>query len=446
MANIVIVGAGPVGLWTAIQIKKRNPALDIQMYEKHDVYQRSHVLKLDYWSMLLYGRQAKSDREKQFYDEVTGKSLTKIITQATKSIFIRTNDLESSLKSFALDLGIKIDKKNILSVMDAEELHPECERFLAGDGAKSNMRQQLLGETSLTEIELQHIVEVKYQVSGKACALNPLWDHFKTNKTHKHMAFEYVGKEKAGVSPVTLRFFLDKDTYQSLPEASFKAPLTLEAKTLPISLQSDIESYIKIREKASASLGENEAFIAGSAKISKLTLSLYAAKEFSIKRGDKTWFLVGDAAMGVPYFRALNSGMILGSRLAQIMCGKFLGVNIGIDKQILLYNIHRPMHIATEFAIARGKNMGLQSYDWFRKMTAELFPPEWDSAVEANTSEIYAQNSQPGEEPSLDNKAESSNNRARANDKIGEKYGDIGQKIEKKRKKANFLQKIFKNK
>lgn len=44
----VIVGSGPVGLWSAIQILKRTPTASVTLYEKHSTYQRSHVLRLDH--------------------------------------------------------------------------------------------------------------------------------------------------------------------------------------------------------------------------------------------------------------------------------------------------------------------------------------------------------------------------------------------------------------
>ena len=47
MADVVFVGAGPVGIWTAIQIQQRCPEADIVMYERHEKYQRNHVLRLD---------------------------------------------------------------------------------------------------------------------------------------------------------------------------------------------------------------------------------------------------------------------------------------------------------------------------------------------------------------------------------------------------------------
>ena len=52
-AEVIIVGAGPVGLWTASQIKKRNPALSVLLYESKREYICSHVLKLEHFSMLI---------------------------------------------------------------------------------------------------------------------------------------------------------------------------------------------------------------------------------------------------------------------------------------------------------------------------------------------------------------------------------------------------------
>lgn len=45
--DVVFVGAGPVGLWTAVQIKILCPWASILMLEKYAEYQRKHVLLLD---------------------------------------------------------------------------------------------------------------------------------------------------------------------------------------------------------------------------------------------------------------------------------------------------------------------------------------------------------------------------------------------------------------
>lgn len=364
MADIVIIGAGPVGLWNAIQIKKRCPNWEVQMYEKYEAYQRSHVLRLDHWSLLLYGKNNQNEYEKKFYEEVTGLGLFEIAAKAASSLYIKTHDLEASLKNYAQNLGIKITLKNITSTDEAMQLHPECNQFIASDGAHSKMRIDLLGENDKDTEDLQNIVEVKYQIKGSTQTLGNIGEQFNHNQNFNHMAFEYVGREKEGMTSITLRFFIDKATYEALPEAQFKSPIKLGINddTLPQCLIEDINQYFSIRKAQF-----NDEVVENSKSLTKLTLSVYTAKEFAIKKNKKAWFLVGDAAMGVPYFRALNCGLILASRLSQIICTKE-----SLDKKVGLYNFHRKLHVATEFNIAKSKNALLIGYDWLRKFMPNM--------------------------------------------------------------------------
>lgn len=374
MFDAIIVGAGPVGLWTALQLHKRNPSWKILMYERHTTYQRSHVLRLDHWSLLLYGRNSKNPREKQFFQEITGKNLSGIMKNAASSLYIRTNDLEAALKSYALDSGITIENLHIKDPQELMAMHPACKYFIAADGAHSPMRNALLGQESLSTHPLQYIVEIKYQAKGSVTKLELLNNHLKINQVMKHMAFEYVGKEKNGVTPVTLRFFVDKKTYEAIPNATFKDPLQVGSPDIPDQLNKDIQSYMTIRAEHA-----NEIQCSNSAKMTKLILSLYSAKKFAIDYGTQAWFLVGDCAMGVPYFRALNCGLILGSRLGQILSSKsYPGQKL--SRQVSIYNFHRPLHIATEFTIARGKDLGLESYNWFRKVSSKLTSAQWEES------------------------------------------------------------------
>jgi 2-polyprenyl-6-methoxyphenol hydroxylase-like FAD-dependent oxidoreductase len=83
---------------------------------------------------------------------------------------------------------------------------------------------------------------------------------------------------------------------------------------------------------------------------------LYAARRFGVRRENKAWFLVGDAAMGVPYFRALNSGMMLGSRVAMLMASNRGVSQDRLARLVRRYERHRLLHVWTEFTIARGKD------------------------------------------------------------------------------------------
>ncbi len=362
MADIVTVGAGPVGLWLGINLKKRDPDLDVQVYERHEEYVRSHILRLRHLATTLYACRDGSARENEFFKEITGCSLRDVFLQATGQVFIRTNDLEQALKSYALDLGVGINYQKIESPADAQDRHPECRLFVAADGARSNMRQALMGENAIKDYPLQYVTEVKYQAQGRTGKLDFLGDQYKANKLIPHMIFEYVGREKEGITPVTLRAFLDKATYQALPDASFAKPLSIDCDGVPECLKRSIQTYMDVRR-----MKADEVAIADSVKVTKLTLSMYAAKRFAMMHDDRAWFLAGDAAMGVPYFRSLNQGFFVGSQLAQILATNKLSPK----NKVRAYNVVRPADIAWEFATARSKDLLLQAYNDFRKMSAE---------------------------------------------------------------------------
>jgi 2-polyprenyl-6-methoxyphenol hydroxylase-like FAD-dependent oxidoreductase len=366
MADVVFVGAGPVGIWTALQIKQRCPHADIVMYERHEVYQRKHVLRLDHWSMVLYARGESDEAARLFYEEVAGVQLHHIQREFAKSFFIRTSDLEKALLAYAARKNIAIRYQRIDSPEEVQALHPECHFFIAADGAGSRMRTALLGEDCLEKHDLQHVLELKYEEAGSSGRFNvaQAWQY---NRTLRHTAMDYVGRPtKDGRTPVTLRLLLKPATYAQLPEMTFARPFMLGQPGLPAAVEQDLKTYQAAREKQFGTK-----LIEGTGKLSRLILSMYAAKRFAVRQGEAAWFLVGDAALGVPYFRALNSGMMLGSRLAQFLADKGRLRPDQLDRKVRDYNFHRPLHVGTEFLIARSKDVLVDSFGAVRELFAE---------------------------------------------------------------------------
>lgn len=366
MSEIVIVGAGPVGLWLAINLKKNRPGQDVFVYERNQVYERSHVLRLRNLATTLYAKHDGSERENKFYKEILGRSLTQAFIRAAGYQFIRTNELEDALKSYATDLGVKIIYEKIDNPRDAEQRHPHCRHFVAADGARSPLREDLMGKdltglNATKEYPLRYVAEVKYQAAGRPEKLDVFGGQYKANKLLPHTVFEYVGREKEGITPVTLRAFLDRGTYDLIPEATFRKPLSLDTEELPDSLHETISTYMETRRLVAA-----EKALADSVKITKLMLSMYAARRFAIMHEDKSWFLAGDSAMGVPYFRALNSGFFVSSQLARI-----LSTGLSPETKVKAYNAVRPLDVAWEFTAARSKDLLLQAYQDFSKISSE---------------------------------------------------------------------------
>lgn len=353
--QFVIVGAGPVGLWTAIQLKKRMPGCDVVLYERYTEYQRQHILKLQHSSMFFGADNSASELDGRFFQSVFGRSRLQMrLTRLSKS-FVSTQTIESGLREWVLSLGCDIRYQPINSLSSLKSAHPEASALIVANGAHSELRTELLGEDAVEQSTLQSVVELKFRCPAD------LWRPQKTASLEKlhHLAFEYCGKELDGRIPVSLRIFVPDDVYEGVPSATFKSPLqTID--TLPEVLERDIRQYAQLRHIAAEQLMSYGG-------LTKLQLSVYKAKRFSHLYDGTPVFLVGDAAMGVPYFRALNCGLVLASRLAWL-----LRRVPNAAAATVIYNRYRPVHVSAEFALAAGKNHLLNTYDTLRKMYKRL--------------------------------------------------------------------------
>jgi len=297
--HVVIIGAGPVGLWTAVQTKILLPGASIVILEKYREYKRSHVLRLNKLSMV----RAPAHN-----------SLQKLIDKIPK--VVRTNVLEEELLTLAKELGISIIYKNITDVRkEIHQMFPECMAVVGADGSHSITRDQILGGIMSVKETLKQIVEIKYEVNGPTRKLNFVTEFYPTQKLIDYITEESVGKMRDGKSPVTVRFLVPKKIYEQMKDATFKNPyyVPTHRNKIPEKLLEAITLWLNVRKHCT-----NEERVDGSEKISALHLDVYQSDNVTHddKEHNRAYFLVGDAAFGVPFFRALNNGLLCGSKLA----------------------------------------------------------------------------------------------------------------------------------
>lgn len=365
-ADVVFVGAGPVGLWTAIIAKLKNPNLKIVLLEKHDSYQRSHVLQLDY---------------KCFNDVPDDPRLQKLIAEFKKSKYIRTNEIEKGFKNLAEELGIKIIQQDVTEPLKLKEQFPNARVFVGSDGSHSQFREAFFGNEYAFKHDLQYIAEVKYEVHGEARKFKSATKAYRTLKLIKTVATEHIGREKDGVTPVTLRFFISKETYQKMSKATFKNPynLSTQENTDPTLMQT-----IKIWLNAKAKI-DKELRVRGSEKITVTKLSSYAAKHVFKKIDDNTvCAIVGDAAAGVPFFRAGFMGFSSGKKLADAISAFFSNKSVEPKFKISKKDLKPkdPSQAFDDYAasikkiseheawVASMKNLFIRFYIWFIQISS----------------------------------------------------------------------------
>jgi len=353
--NFVIVGAGPIGLWTAIQINKRFPNSHITIYEKYETYKRQHVLKIQHSSLFFGASKKNSQFDKDFFKQVFNLSIKNLKLTPFSKTFISTNTIESNLKDWTIKIGCNIIYKNIESLDELIQNHHPETTFILANGSNSNLRKILLGDNDIQKTDLQHILELKTMINKPMKDLKSVNANGSIKGKLNNLCFEYIGKSQTETTPLNLRIFVTEELYNQIPEATFKNPLN-DYNMLPNSVKNDLIKYSELHKISIDELFKN-------GQITKLQLSVYHALKFSEKYKNVNFFIAGDAAIGVPYFRALNSGFVLSSRLVSI-----LKYSQNLDKAANLYNKYQSIHTNAEETLAKTKNNGLNFYNQLRKM------------------------------------------------------------------------------
>ena len=298
MTDLLIIGAGPVGLKTAIEAKLRSPDLDVLMIEQYPHYKRRHVLSID---KATFKNSFKDAQYQALLNECVGALSTEV--------------LENKLKEKALSLGIKIKYQKIESCQSLAQQYPKTKLIIAADGARSVVRQQVFKETMKHKASLQYVAEMKYWVEGNTRALSKFTECPLALTKGSHLIVEHVGKPVSNRTPVTLRAFINQAEHESVKQATFKQPYRWDeqdkAKIAPKLIQS-LEYWLEYRKKQL-----HDCIDHSSTNMTGLTLGSYASQNTVKNKFGTTWALVGDAAFGVPYFRSLNNGFLCADVLAK---------------------------------------------------------------------------------------------------------------------------------
>ena len=211
--KIIFIGAGPVGLWTAIQIKLRDPSISIEMLEKYLEYKRDHTLHVSRTSLI---------------STVNNKDFQKLIHELVGDV--KVNEMELKLLNFAKKIGIKIRYEEVKDLDHLESQYPSVNYIIGSDGSHSLVRKIKFGDDFDVNFNMKYIVDVKYEVEGDGESLS-WFDWTSTMSKCDYYIKESIYKLKyENRSRVTLRIFIDQDTYKKITEngnCTFKNPSIL---------------------------------------------------------------------------------------------------------------------------------------------------------------------------------------------------------------------------
>lgn len=147
-----------------------------------------------------------------------------------------------------------------------------------------------------------------------------------------------------------LRSFLTFDDFDSFPD----------------NIQTAIKVWLNVRQKA---CGDHP--VQFSEKIYAIPLLVYKSNEFAKVTGRRSYFTVGDAAFGVPYFRALNNGLICGTMLAKAIYGHTSG-EYSREKAVKVYSKGVHKLADAEIKKAKSKRKNISYLTWFTQLSSIL--------------------------------------------------------------------------
>ena len=299
---IRIVGAGPVGLFlTACLLELGVSASNIVMEEKYASYRRHHVLRLEKSSLANAPPRIRAALEK-----LVGTTKTSLI--------------EELLKQIVVEAGVLIRRPSLIQDSILEVL-PFTERVLIGcDGAKSTIRTQLMGGETRRE-SLQHVADVRLQILvAKAPEKLTLTQQLYALKQTEHIIEESISRKpnEQGLYPATLRLLISESEHHHLREAgaTLRDPMQLprDLNVIPKAVAQSIRAWLAIRQ---AHFAEERYHCI---TITSLDLCVYASACVGRRLPSRqSVFLCGDSNFGVPFFRALNCGLMCASSLAPIV-------------------------------------------------------------------------------------------------------------------------------
>jgi hypothetical protein len=347
-ADIVFVGAGPVGIWTAILTKLANRGQHIHMIEKRTTYQRTQELHVH-----------PATFQHSHVQDPRLDSLVDGLTALGELIPIQT--LEARLLAFARDIGIQIEYYEVLSPGCLSLDFPKARHFIGSDGASSKFREAFFGQTSQIGTTESYQAHVTYRVNGEAKSIHPdsakidgfisklflrIAEIFTSSSSAKdstkwglpwHWGEGCYGAIHAMTSPLLreriqradphsfrLAFRISQDIFNQLMGATARTPFNLDQ--VPQSLRDDINLWCGVKKGL-----HGEEIVPGSLKITSVKLRATRSPAFVLHHDTAPTFgigentrrftrsLIGDAAVGFAYELGAGFGISAGTELSKAL-------------------------------------------------------------------------------------------------------------------------------
>lgn len=361
--DILVVGAGPIGLVNAWGMKRLNPKLNIVVLEKYAHYQRSHTLVMQAVQLEAIMKATHSEQD---------PDLVTLLNQLKKDPHIRTNTLQQIFTKLAKESGVEIQTEHAVQADTVDQLindeYPNLSLIIGADGTHSVVSDALFAKDNQVKHEFDFALQLRFEINGEEKASGIRIQQFYQQMARKGLiANEYTGQFEQGKTPVTMQMIISKEDFLALSKATSKNPLKPFATSekpeenvvIPQHLKSFLMAYIQ--QKIADTTDAGQQLDKESIRISVNELPATHAKKVVNKRGKAHVVLEGDAALGLSYFKGLNAGLEASARFLTTLSPAIK--NSFKDKELLNKQLdHYQSWFLNDFSPKKVKEVGQYSF------------------------------------------------------------------------------------
>lgn len=357
--RVHVLGAGPVGLMMAALLQDA-PGNDVRLYEKRDEYTRERMVKIAsylvadsidaYRADPLDGENVEAVFEPWELEEAFAfrrrlpADLREMLTVMTEG-FCRLNDIEQALSDH-LDGGGVSPVTRIsgrVTLADVEAMLEPGDLLIDCTGCKSLLRDHLVPESdpaygpdrNTNSIRMEHAAVATF-VFDQRYECNEYCKYYKNldNSQYKFVPSVERTLYDDSASHVTGVIHISEREYEAMPPACDGAWLREHMPAAGRSMDRFIEKVV----------AETGGHLVEDVEVIRIVLDLYRAYNATNRKwrhgGDPTHpfastsvFLVGDSAIGSPYFQSIS----LGFECAMFLAGLLTHTELTTDEVLERY-------------------------------------------------------------------------------------------------------------
>ena len=341
--RVHVVGAGPVGLLLTALLQPID-GFSVRLYEKRREYSRTRMVKLasylvadsieSYRADQIDGENVEAVFDPRELDE--GLAFRRSIPADLSALlhqwalgFVALNEIERSLSDLIDARGANVER--ICSVVTADDAMAMLEPgdiMIDCTGSRSLLRDQLAPQSDGTDvmantvnIRLEYAIVVTF-LYGQPYNCNEYCKYYKNIENPQYKFIPAVGRTHydGTISHVTGIVNITAEDYATMPS-------TFDGQWLRANFPNVAQSMDRFIDNIKA---ETQGEIVGDLEIVRIPLNLYRARNatnrswHSAQSNDHPFarsgmFLVGDSALGSPYFQSISLGFECAMSLAGLI-------------------------------------------------------------------------------------------------------------------------------